>query len=159
VAFHMTDLPYGRGGSPLQNLIVNKIYKTKISAIEVDEGIDTGRIYMKKDLDIKNGNAEKIYVNMAKIIFNKMIPEILIKNIKPKEQKGKITKFKRRKPEDSNISRANIKTPTEMYDFIRMLDAETYPKAFIRNKKMKIEFLNVKRIKNQLYGNFTISEE
>ena len=30
VVFHMTDLPYGRGGSPLQNLIVRKIYETKI---------------------------------------------------------------------------------------------------------------------------------
>ena len=26
ILFHMTDLPYGRGGSPLQNLILNKIY-------------------------------------------------------------------------------------------------------------------------------------
>jgi len=27
ILFHMTDLPYGRGGSPLQNLIVRgKVY-------------------------------------------------------------------------------------------------------------------------------------
>ena len=35
VVFHITDLPFGRGGSPLQNLISKKIYKTKISAIKV----------------------------------------------------------------------------------------------------------------------------
>ena len=44
----MTDLPYGRGGSPLQNLIANKIYDTKISAIRAEGGIDTGRIYLKE---------------------------------------------------------------------------------------------------------------
>ena len=30
VIFHMTDLPFGRGGSPLQNLIARGIYETKI---------------------------------------------------------------------------------------------------------------------------------
>jgi len=48
VLFHMTDLPYGRGGSPLQNLIMNKVYKTKISAIKVSENIDSGDIYLKE---------------------------------------------------------------------------------------------------------------
>ena len=50
IVFHMTDLPFGRGGSPLQNLIVRKIYETKISAIKVQKGIDTGDIYLKEDL-------------------------------------------------------------------------------------------------------------
>ena len=34
IVFHMTDLPYGRGGSPLQNLIVRGKKKTKISALK-----------------------------------------------------------------------------------------------------------------------------
>jgi len=33
IIFHETDLPYGRGGSPIQNLILNEKYNTKISAI------------------------------------------------------------------------------------------------------------------------------
>jgi len=45
----MTDLPFGRGGSPLQNLIERGIKKTKISAIKVDGGIDTGDIFFKRD--------------------------------------------------------------------------------------------------------------
>lgn len=44
----MTDLPYGRGGSPLQNLIVRNHYKTKISEIRVKKEIDSGPIYLKK---------------------------------------------------------------------------------------------------------------
>ena len=34
VIFHMTDLPFGRGGSPLQNLIVRGFNETRISAIK-----------------------------------------------------------------------------------------------------------------------------
>src|SRR5689334_14815339 len=37
VVFHMTDLPYGRGGSPLQNLIIRGHKETKITAIKVEE--------------------------------------------------------------------------------------------------------------------------
>src|SRR3989338_4813949 len=61
VVFHMTDLPYGRGGSPLQNLILRKVYDTKISAIQAAGGIDAGRIYLKTDLSIENGSAEEIF--------------------------------------------------------------------------------------------------
>ena len=50
IVFHMTDLPYGRGGSPLQNLILSGKTDTKISALKVDNGIDTGDVFLKKDL-------------------------------------------------------------------------------------------------------------
>ena len=32
ICFHATDLPFGRGGSPTQNLIIQGFDKTKISA-------------------------------------------------------------------------------------------------------------------------------
>ena len=60
VVFHMTDLPFGRGGSPLQNLILGGYSKTKVSALKVIKEIDAGPIYAKKDLDL-SGNAQEIY--------------------------------------------------------------------------------------------------
>ncbi|MEA1884491.1 MAG: hypothetical protein U9N62_08245 [Thermotogota bacterium] len=56
----------------------------------------------------------------------------------PKEQQGEITPFKRRKPEESNIE--NLKTLEQIYDNIRMLDGEGYPKAFIETDQFKVEF-------------------
>ena len=53
IVFHMTDLPYGRGGSPLQNLIVKGHKSTKISALKVQKGLDTGDIYLKKGVGIE----------------------------------------------------------------------------------------------------------
>ena len=35
ICFHETDLPFGRGGSPIQNLIVRGFKTTKISAIKM----------------------------------------------------------------------------------------------------------------------------
>ena len=43
----MTDLPYGRGGSPLQNLIKKNHKSTMLSAIECQDNLDSGDIYLK----------------------------------------------------------------------------------------------------------------
>lgn len=54
VVFHMTDLPYGRGGSPLQNLIVREHEVTKISALKVVQELDAGPIYLKEAKSFRN---------------------------------------------------------------------------------------------------------
>lgn len=138
VVFHMTDLPYGRGGSPLQNLIILGKEKTKISALKVVKELDAGPIYLKKDLSL-HGTAEEIFIRASSII-ELMIPEIIDMEIEPKEQKGDVVHFKRRKPNDSNL--IDIKEVKDIYNHIRMLDADGYPKAFIENEYFKFEFSN-----------------
>jgi len=159
VVFHMTDLPYGRGGSPLQNLILLKVYDTKISALRVREELDSGEIYMKENFHIGKGSAEEIFTKASEIIFSKMIPYILEKNPTPYEQKGKAIIFKRRTPEQSNIATSKIINLDDMYDFIRMLDAEGYPKAFLRVGALKILFSGVHRKGERLEGRFEIKDE
>lgn len=136
VIFHMTDLPYGRGGSPLQNLISRKIYDTKVTAIRCEEGIDTGPIYLQKPLSLFGG-AEEIYIRACKIIAE-MIIDIVKSDIKPTPQQGAVVEFQRRKPEDGCIR--NLETLEEVFDYIRMLDAKEYPPAYIDLGKFRYEF-------------------
>jgi len=136
IIFHMTDLPFGRGGSPLQNLIVRGHKETKISALKCQEGVDAGPIYLKRPLSLA-GTAQEIYQRASGIV-EEMIVEIEIKKIEPVPQKGEVTLFKRRKPEDGNIS--NLESLEEIYNFIRMLDADGYPPAFLEHKNLRIEF-------------------
>jgi len=136
IVFHMTDLPFGRGGSPLQNLIVRGIYKTKISAIKVVKELDAGPIYLKKDLELF-GSAEEIFIRANRII-SEMIKEIIEKDLQPFEQEGEPIYFKRRKKEQSSIN--NLNNINKIYDYIRMLDAEGYPKAYLEFNDIKIEF-------------------
>jgi methionyl-tRNA formyltransferase len=136
ILFHMTDLPYGRGGSPLQNLILNGNSETMISAIKVTEGIDTGPVFFKKSLSLA-GTAEEIFLRCGKTML-KMIEEILTKGLEPLAQQGEGSTFKRRKPEESNIQAlSEIET---VYDFIRMLDADGYPRAFVETEFLRFEF-------------------
>ena len=152
ILFHMTDLPFGRGGSPLQNLIINGYKKTKISAIRVEKGIDTGPIYLKRNL-LLNGSARDIFLRASETIFE-MIDEILKKGPYPIEQVGVPTYFKRRKPDQSNIS--NLDKLNTIYDYIRMLDCEGYPNACLELNGIVYEFYNVKKLNNKLESNVRI---
>jgi methionyl-tRNA formyltransferase len=147
IIFHMTDLPFGRGGSPLQNLLERKIYKTKISAIKCTDILDGGDVYLKRDFDISHGNAREIYLRAADII-SEMIDEVIMTNPKPIPQSGEVIEFKRRNPEQSDISKL---CDLEMiYNYIRMLDAPGYPRAFVKKFSVKYEFYNAKLLSNSL---------
>lgn len=158
IVFHMTDLPFGRGGSPFQNLIMQKVYDTKISALRVNEGLDTGDIYMKEPFNIAVGSAEENFIKLSNIIFQKMIPKILENDIIPVQQIGKVTTFKRRSPKDSDIITLKNKSISKLYDFIRMLDAEGYPKAYLMLDNLTIEFSEVHLKNNKLIGRFEVIE-
>ena len=152
----MTDLPFGRGGSPLQNLIKNGYNQTKISAFRVNNELDAGPIYLKKDL-LLQGNARSIF-NEASFIINEMIIEIIENELTPIPQNGKPTFFKRRVSKQSNIKGLN--TISEVYDHIRMLDCEGYPKAFVEFENLRIEFDNAKLNKNnKITANVRIMEK
>lgn len=156
VIFHMTDVPFGRGGSPLQNLIEREIYNTKISAIKCVKELDGGDIYMKKDLDISYGSAQEIYIKTGEIISS-MIDEIINTNPIPVSQQGEIIQFKRRKPDQSNIY--DLKTIKKIYDYIRMLDADGYPNAYIERYGIKYEFFNAQIINNEILAQVRIKEK
>lgn len=157
IVFHMTDLPFGRGGSPLQNLIVRGIENTKISAIGVTEEIDAGDIYLKRELNL-NGNADEIFIRASKIIFNDMIPKIIYDNINPYKQDGEVILFERRNPEQSIVS-SSIENLNSFYDMIRMLDGEGYPRAYIKYGKYKLEFSRAKYNGQEIIADVNITEE
>ena len=136
IVFHMTDLPYGRGGSPLQNLIVRGLTATKLSALRVEVGLDTGPVYLKIDLSL-SGTAEEIFVRVNKLV-GKMIVEIIQNNLQPVPQEGDPVVFKRRKPEQSDMS--GLEKLEEIFDYIRMLDADGYPHAYIEKGEFRYEF-------------------
>ena len=130
ICFHMTDLPFGRGGSPLQNLIIRGHKKTKLTALKMTDVIDGGPIYFKQEMSVE-GPAHEIYSRTAKVCFD-LISKIISEQPKPKMQSGKETYFKRRRPSDSQIT--EFEGLTSLYNHIRMLDAPGYPYAFLNYK-------------------------
>jgi methionyl-tRNA formyltransferase len=136
ICFHMTDVPYGRGGSPLQNLIARGHRDTKLTALRMTAEFDAGPVYMKKDLSLEGG-AEEIYLRASKVSAE-MIQQIVQNEMKPSRQTGEPVNFRRRKPEESQL--AKLDSLEQLHDFIRMLDAEGYPRACLSHAGYRFEF-------------------
>lgn len=85
-----------------------------------------------------------------------MIAEIDRLNPEPRDQEGAPTMFKRRLPEDSAIPEAP--DLESLYDFIRMLDARGYPRAFINLGSLRIEFSRAVRYADSVVADVRILE-
>lgn len=142
VCFHMTDVPYGRGGSPLQNLILRGHTETKVSALRMVDEMDAGPVYVKRSVSLE-GTAEEIYRRVGRCSLE-IIDWMIKDNPKPCPQVGKPVCFDRRKPGQSEMPK-DIGLD-QLYDFIRMLDAPTYPHAFIVHGDYILEFDSATRM-------------
>ncbi len=136
VAFHMTDLPYGRGGSPLQNLVIRGHRDTKLTALLMTEEFDAGPVYLKEQLTL-DGTAQQVYERASRLAAD-MIQRIIQEDVTPVPQEGEPTVFKRRHPAESEIP--ELPNAEALYDFIRMLDAGGYPRAFLDCNGFRYEF-------------------
>jgi methionyl-tRNA formyltransferase len=117
-------------------LICNGLEQTKISAIKVVKELDAGDVYLKKTLSLF-GTAQEIFLRTVPII-EQMIGEIITNAILPESQKGEVVIFKRRKKEEGNILK--LETLKQVYDYIRMLDCEGYPNAYLEIENFRFEF-------------------
>jgi methionyl-tRNA formyltransferase len=67
-----------------------------------------------------------------------MIGHIAAREPTPQPQSGEPVKFKRRKPSESRLP--ELSDLDRLHDFIRMLDAEGYPPAFLEYGGFRFEF-------------------
>ncbi|RZJ01613.1 MAG: methionyl-tRNA formyltransferase [Brevundimonas sp.] len=146
VCFHMTDVPYGRGGSPLQNLIARGRRDTVLTALRMDESTDTGPVYFKVPLSLE-GDAEAIYRRAAELSLD-LMERIIAEEPEPTPQVGDPVLFTRRRPEESRL-------PTDgdaerLYDHIRMLDAAGYPHAFTDLDDWRLTFTDASHQDDQV---------
>jgi methionyl-tRNA formyltransferase len=154
VCFHMTDVPYGRGGSPLQNLIVAGLSSTKLTALRMVEEMDAGPVYAKRDLAL-SGSAQDIYLQAGALSAD-IIRWMIASQPQPVPQEGEIVLFRRRVPEQSRLpEKAKL---DQIYDLIRMLDADGYPHAFIDYGEFRLHFCKADRKGEQVTAQVTIQK-
>jgi methionyl-tRNA formyltransferase len=154
VCFHMTDVPYGRGGSPLQNLIVLGHTCTKLTALRMVEEVDAGPVYIKRDLDLI-GTAQQIYLK-AGALSAEIIRWIIGNQPEPELQIGEVTLFSRRTPKQSRLPKSG--SLKDIYDLIRMLDADGYPHTFLEYGQYYLQFRNANYESDQLTAQVTIKK-
>ncbi len=136
VGFHSSPVPYGRGGSPIQNMVLSGHEKSEVVALKMNEFIDSGPVYMRRELTLIGGG-EEIILRIYKIIID-MISELLVELPIPIEQSGIATIFSRRKSADSRINFNN--EINYIFDKIRILDIDGYPPAFVDIGEYRLTF-------------------
>jgi methionyl-tRNA formyltransferase len=153
VCFHATPVPYGRGGSPIQNMIVRGHQDTSLTALRMVPEVDAGPIYLQRPVSLLGG-LDEIFIRIAQTTLQ-MMSEILTGQPEPTPQVGSPETFKRRSPADSAIpSDGSLQ---KWFDCIRMLDAENYPRAFVEVGGMKLEFSRPALRLGRLEANVVIS--
>ena len=131
---HESDLPEGRGMSPLTWQILKGKKKVFFSLIEASSKIDNGLIYYKKEIKIPKhilfDELKKLQLNKNLELITKFIRFYNKYNKAPrgKKQKGRVTTFKKRSPKDSKI-KIN-KSVLSQFDLLRSVDDKNYPAFF-----------------------------
>lgn len=139
LVIHESDLPKGRGWSPLVWQIINGEETIPISLFDAEDKVDSGDIWKKEFVKIKNHEVSN-EIN-SKVFKTKIkLMDFAVKSmntIKKTPQKGKPTFYLQRKPEDSELD--INKTINEQFNLMRIVDNERYP-CFInfRGHKYKV---------------------
>lgn len=129
---HPSPLPKYRGGSPIQNQIINGDIHSAVTIFLMDNGIDTGPIARQKYLSLE-GTLEEIFQRIELIGFE-LTRDIFIHGLNVTDQNSEdATYCRRRLPEQSEITLTELETQTSEYlhNKIRMLQ-DPYPNPFIK---------------------------
>ena len=131
---HPSALPKYRGGSPIQNQIIDGVISSSVTIFRMTSKVDSGDILASSHLDL-TGSLSSIFSRISSIGFEKT-KEILLKQPIPiRQDESEATYCKRRTPEQSEITLDEImnKDSIYLYNKIRML-ADPYPNAFIKTR-------------------------
>ncbi len=129
---HPSPLPRYRGGSPIQNQIINGEKNSKVSIFLMNTEIDAGDIVAQENISLE-GSIHEIFSRIEDAGL-RLTLKLIDVGINPVPQNhGDATYCKRRSPEDSEITleELSVKNANYLFNKIRML-ADPYPNAFIR---------------------------
>lgn len=136
VVFHTAPLPYGRGGSPIQNLILRGFDRAPVCALRMSKVVDGGPIYGAMDVSLE-GTLDEIFGRIAECV-EQLILRICAAEPEPKDQSGDPVHFRRLAEADNELpGDASLRS---LYDRIRMLDGAGYPKAYLVHGEHRLEF-------------------
>jgi methionyl-tRNA formyltransferase len=139
LCLHPSPLPKYRGGTPIQNQIINGETDSAVTLFRMNEGIDAGDIYQQTAISLL-GDVNDIFNRMIDVgtIMTKSLISDAINNdlqFKPQKNLDKHPPLNRRKPEQSEIDLNKVNTMTfqELNNIVRGL-LDPYPNAFIKLK-------------------------
>ena len=152
---HTGNLPQGRGGSPLQNQILEEVTSTKVNVIEMGKKIDGGGVYCSAPISLQ-GSITDIWLVIADVACN-LIKYCMDVDPHPTPQTGECQTYKRIK--NNIIDFGNRKQLTCIYNQIRMVDDPSYPNPYFDIGGFRLEFSRAELKNDQILADVTITQK
>ena len=140
VNVHASLLPKLRGASPIQHAILSGERMTGVTIMQMGEGLDTGDMLAKREVEIGLKNAGQLHDALAQAgaeLLIEILPKIEKRSLQPKAQDEREASYAGLiRKEDGRIDFS--KTPEEIERMIRAFDP--WPGAFCnyKGKMMKL---------------------
>lgn len=130
---HESDLPKGRGFSPMTWQLLEGKSEIPICLFEATEKFDHGEIWLHDTIILRG---DELSDDWRKLQGQKTVDLCLqfvakYNDLKPKKQSGTGTEYRRRSPKDSEL--ALHQTIDEQFNLLRVVDNTNYPAFFIKN--------------------------
>ncbi len=142
IVVHSSDLPSGKGWSPLTWQVIEGKNRIPVCLFEAIEDYDQGDVYLRDTIELDGTELveelrEKQAQKTMELVLKYVTNYSTLKGIK---QTGKSSYYARRTASDSQLD-VN-KTIAEQFNLLRVADNEKYPAFFVINGvkyKLKIE--------------------
>ena len=141
VNIHASPLPAYRGAAPIQWAVLDGQKKTGVTSMLMDEGLDTGDMLLKKEIDIgENMTAGELHDALSLLgaeVMSDTVKALKVGSLKPEKQPESTTRYasmltKELCPVDFNM------TAEEVHNKIRGLSPWPVATARLNGKKVKL---------------------
>ena len=129
---HASDLPAGKGWSPLTWQILEGKDQIPVSLFEANDSVDSGPIYAQRHINFEGYELiDDLRKNLAETtheLCSWFVAEFPRSSNESKIQKGAESFYSRRGPKDSQLD--VDKTIAEQFNLLRIVDNQAYPAFF-----------------------------
>ncbi len=139
---HSSNLPAGKGWSPLTWTILEGKNEVVNTLFEAEDAVDAGQIFMQNKMQFKGHELLEELHQVQGEKINELIVQFVqaYPDVEGQEQSGEESFYKKRSAKDSELD--PNKTIAEQFNLLRVVDNEKYPAFFELNGKkyiLKIE--------------------
>ena len=156
IGFHSAPLPFGKGGTPIQNMIRLGYDTTVVCMFHMEKGFDDGEILCSREVSL-DGTLAEIVNKISKDIedmINGYENNCIVSYSSSTYYGGVPLKFQRIM--DNHLM--EVDTTEKIYDEIRMRDEVGHPKTFLWHGKHRIDFSDARMEGNKVIARVEIYE-
>lgn len=141
---HASNLPQGKGWSPLFWQVLERKNSIPIVLFEATRELDAGVIYLKDKIKLK-GHELNDEIRVAQVVASNKLCLNFLKNykiIRGKAQQGNSSFYSRRRPANSRLD--VTKSIADQFNLLRIVNNESFPAFFeIKGQKYKLKIEKV----------------